>query len=837
MPRTLNLTWKGLYTYQNQFSQVPEGAMAIADNVVIDREGIVSSRRGFAQYGIGTGSTYINTINSYQDKLILHLGNNTIVYDSDDAGTWVAYSGTYNVPDPTDESSRIRFAGANKNLYFVTEEGIEKLDSVTGTIRTAGAPNGLGGTGTTTGASGFMSNNVNVAYRVVWGYRDANNNLILGAPSDRIIVTNNSGGTRNVSLTFQVPAGITTDWFYQVYRSGESASLADEPNDEMQQVYEDNPTAGQISSSSVTITDTTPNDLRQATLYTSPSQEGIENANWEPPFAKDIATFKGYMFYANTRSPHRFFLTLIAVGGTDGLQVGDTITFTRSGGSPTFTLTAAVAENAALGEFQVHTGGTPAENIEDTARSMINIMNAYASNTLVNGYYTSGFADLPGQLLFEEHSLTTSSFSVISSRTTCWQPRIPTSGTTTTNVSTNEVSPNRVYISKFQQPEAVPLLNYLDIGSADEPIIRILALRDGLFILKTDGVWRISGETLGSFRVALLDGTVKILAANSAVTLANQVFFFSEQGIVAASDSGVAVVSRAIEGDLLELSSDLFPNFDDLTFAVSYESDRKYILGTITTSADTAATQLFVYNTFTNTWTRWVRTFTTGYVNPEDNKLYFGTEDVSDAVLRQERKDFALTDYADESYSVTITSASGMVINLVDTSEIEVGMTLEQSGFRAIVEEVTSSTVIVVDRDLAFVAGPASVFRPIEISVRTIQLDAKEPTFLKHYRDFSMLFSDAAFEQLIVRFRSDFIPDPIEVVVEPNDVGGWGEFQWGLLPWGGGQSIQQRIRTLVPQSTQRANWLIIEMELEQAFTTFSLNGAGLVYEMMDTRMR
>ena len=37
--------------------------------------------------------------------------------------------------------------------------------------------------------------------------------------------------------------------------------------------------------------------------------------------------------------------------------------------------------------------------------------------------------------------------------------------------STNEEAKNRIYYSKYQQPEAVPILNYIDVGAKDKEIL------------------------------------------------------------------------------------------------------------------------------------------------------------------------------------------------------------------------------------------------------------------------------------------------------------------------------------------------------------------------------
>jgi len=209
-----------------------------------------------------------------------------------------------------DNGYKMRSLEALRNFYFTTSEGIYKLDSITSTPRKAGVVRALGGTGTTTGSTGFLLDDTAVAYRMVWGYIDENNNLLLGAPSQRVVVPNSSGGSRDVSLTFSIPAAITTEYFYQIYRTLGTVGAAVEPSDELQFVIEGNPTAGEISAKEFTVLDQTPYSLMRATLYTSPSQEGIANANLEPPYAKDMDIFKNSAFYANIKQKQRLTLAL-----------------------------------------------------------------------------------------------------------------------------------------------------------------------------------------------------------------------------------------------------------------------------------------------------------------------------------------------------------------------------------------------------------------------------------------------------------------------------------------------------------------------------------------------
>ena len=210
-------------------------------------------------------------------------------------------------------------------------------------------------------------------------------------------------------------------------------------------------------------------------------------------------------------------------------------------------------------------------------------------------------------------------------------------------VSDNEVKPNRLFFSKSDRPEAVPLVNFIDVGGRDDAIERIVALRDNLFIMKEDGVYILTGEE-GNFNVRLLDNSTFILAPDSASVLNNQIFMLSSQGVATVSDTGIGVVSRPIEDKILEVSNDRF-NFRTIAFGTSYESDRSYILWLPTATTDTTATQAFRFNTFNRSWVRWTIDARAGMVNPVDDKLYISSGDSS--FIRQERKNDDRTDFAD----------------------------------------------------------------------------------------------------------------------------------------------------------------------------------------------
>jgi hypothetical protein len=245
--------------------------------------------------------------------------------------------------------------------------------------------------------------------------------------------------------------------------------------------------------------------------------------------------------------------------------------------------------------------------------------------------------------------------------------------------SDNEESPNRVYYSKYSQPEAVPSLNYVDVDTKDDAIERIVALRDNLFIFKPNGIYILSGFE-PPFNVRLLDNSSNLVAPDSAVVLNNQIFAMTKQGIATITESGVALISRKIENLILDVTTSQF-DYKYKVFGVGYENDRAYLVFTQTKKADTYATQCFRYNIFEQTWTKWTVPATCGLIRKLDDKAYFA-DPVRKYVLK-ERKDRAREDHADRNFDLFITSnaVNGAVVRLSDISEVTAGDVIVQTQY------------------------------------------------------------------------------------------------------------------------------------------------------------
>lgn len=245
--------------------------------------------------------------------------------------------------------------------------------------------------------------------------------------------------------------------------------------------------------------------------------------------------------------------------------------------------------------------------------------------------------------------------------------------------SQDEEKRNRIYYSKFLQPEAVPLVNTIDVGATDKAILRIFPLRDTLFVLKEDGLFRISGE-VAPFPLSLFDTSCILLAPDSVSVSNNVIYAWTQQGISAITESGVIPsVTRPIDTDILRIASSDFTNFKTATWGLGYESDNSYTVFTTKNTNDTVATIAYRYSNLTSSWTTFDKTDTCGIVNFADDKEYFGCGDRN--FIEQERKNFTRLDYADREINSTIDPNNylGNVIKLSSVSDLTLGDVLVQN--------------------------------------------------------------------------------------------------------------------------------------------------------------
>lgn len=904
----------GLYPQFNPINSAPEGALLEADNCIIDREGILGLRRGYRRFG-SSALTDPKALGEFKDKL-LALDGTTIKYN-DTGENMASWAGTYNPPDA---NNRIRFREIRDNLYFATDEGLRKNDSLVGNGPVpAGMPQALDISVSLTGSAGWMSPNTQVGYRVVWRRTDASNYLLLGAPSFRETAVNanssvllnwaggvchvehtahgystsdqvsisgatdpiyngtftitvldadnysymlpvgpennddkadhagTSGIARNVELVFTIPDDIVVGDKWELYRTEASASASADPGDEHKKIKEGMIAAEHLAVGTITHTDTLGESFLGENLYTNITDQTLSQSNDRPPWCTDFTVWKGHGWFANTKREHELCIEITDLTSMSG----GTLTFT----SPSRTYTGAATEDLESQQFQVHSAQiTTAQNIEQTAKSLIRAINRDTGQSGLYAYYISGVNDPPGKILIRKRKLNQAVFTVVAS-SEIGDNFLP--GLSSAVSSEEDAKVNNLQRGKFEQIEASPRLSgSQEVGSEKFKIVRILPLRDSLIVLKEEGIWRVSGESETSFVYKQLDPSTRILCPESAVVLDNAVYCVSNQGVVKVSESGTAIVSRPIEDEFKKLFS--FTNFKTLTYAVAYESDRKYVLFTQESSTDMYPKIAWVYDFLTQAWTTMRKNVDVAHVLFGEDKLYLTS--ATDNFILQERKSFGTSneDFMDESYDATIDSIGTATVNGVSQAAAYItfpagavddnlatdavrGYLLEQGSSEFTITHSTpisgTQHAVIFDDDIydgamsRLTENPCTTTRPIIARVRWAPEDMGSVALMKHVSTVQIYMEDNQAEHNKVGFLSDVDHAEVMLTVNTAPTSGWGVSEWGEAAWGDEDDASTPLRVVVPRQYQRCRALSLTYEHAFAKERFSILNVAYTFRV------
>lgn len=850
---------EGLISSPNELT-LPSGGLVEAFNVQVRRKGIYEPRRGFS---LGNGPASFGDM-KVQTAAAKNFFGITHVIDAGGNG----YIGNVELPGflPRDNSlQRINMVQTGDRLW-VSDRQFTKAVSFTGAFGSlAQAPAGLPqpndmrlNTRSSWTEPGWMATNTSVAYRATFVYY-LDGRLIESAPSNRIVATNTgSPANPNLRLSFQSFAGTVEPQFVRLYRS-EAVPIGVTPSDELflavEQAYS-HPTG-------VTdILDTQPEALLGPPLYTNPvTGDGILSANFPPPNGVDVELFDGRLWVANTRGPSRATVTLIGVGAPNGLQAGDTITvngvtYTANGGGTT--------------GFALSTGGTPTQNIETTARNLVDTINNHNRSltppaTLAR--YLSSVDDAPGIIGFEWQTPTGAvGANVTVSRSSAWQ---------ITQQTTVDHRPHGVSFSKQDQPDAFPATNFILVNTSAASILRIKALRDRLFVFKTDGLYIISGTA--PYRVDMLDDTA-ILVSPDAIAQCNGVLYaLTLQGAVAITDSGVRIVSLPVEQLIRKTLADAGvgedftgakyqQNLKDLgrkTFAVAYETERLVTFWL-------AGSLGLAFNTLYNVWTinlaplvdaassrrrTVVPLLTLGAL---ERLEWAGVEPTSGAMWLwqeqqewKERKRLDRWDNADEVPDAGDLSGEPTIATVLpwsDTTNVRVGDALQVlSKNDADLPAVPASlaiavrivgktpTSLVIDAPLAFDIFSVSeapgtdvrtvISRAIPVLLRYAPITAGQPHLTKSFREATFHFMDYSVERANVICTTELVtnlpPDATQPVQGPPNL--WTETRDSdevPVP-------RDNKRRLIPHDKARGTQLVIGWEVFEPFCHWLLCGVSV----------
>lgn len=649
---------KGWWSNTNALSARPAGALSVAENVEIRALDELSPARGQApQAGNypGSSSSRFSTGTVYAGVNFEHHTGNRLVKEAGGVFTDVASGLT----PPT--GFRMRFAEAGDDLYLTTDAGVKVVDGDAGTPGAPGVRRSpdIIQIGRVTG-SGWLADGFIVGYRTVFGRNDGEGKPVLGAPSGRRII--DTGAIATTEVNVHIPADIPAGYFLQVYRTAQVA-VGFDPGDDMRLVYEAPITSAHVSAGFVLVEDETPDVARGPALYTNAQQEGINQANNQPPLVSDIAAFRQCLIGANITRAHASIIRLLSP-----LTVGETITIAGR------TYTAQVGADYAAREFATVTSGSVAYNIEATAISLVNAITKDPSGAPVEAVYASGGSDAPGIISLQGLTLTATAFTISSTEGNKFIPDV-----TVAVSSVSDRLKNGLAISKPGLPYAFPSASYhtMRVGSAETEILRIVALKESVWVFKDgDGTWRLTGYGPGEFRADPVGDQVQLLAPDSVAVVGGVGYALTNKGVIAFSDNGIEVVDVAIENVIRSLINTPAKRATVRATAVGvgYEVDteQKYILYLPEAAGDTYATQAVVFNTAPEIlgWTRRVDELglaTGAYVNAS-GKLVQGYPFGPTTTV--ERKLGTASDYL-SLYGSSVTVFGGSVGNRFTTDSLD----------------------------------------------------------------------------------------------------------------------------------------------------------------------
>lgn len=677
-----------------------------------------------------------------------------------------------------------------------------------------------------------------VAYQWVFGrvetQVDGTTITRLGAPSAGATCNNFYPFSIDTTVFATIPKNSDQLTFVQLYRSLQTTSVEESPLSQYSLVYERDLTANEINGTdrSILITDSLSDLLVGAALYSGSDQEGAQQANDPPPMCWDMCVFNDFALYFNTTQPTTLTFTILAVGAPNGVQVNDTITIAGEYLGVPFSevFTGKASPNEQNNEFLITTAGTSAQNITDVSSSLLRAIN-YNIDLPVHAIYLSTSTGVPGQILFEADNPSVEPFTVTASaHTGAYDPAL-----TGIDSDINTVS-NRVGASKIQKLEAVPVFNSNFVGDASSPILRGIALRNYVIVLKSDGVYKITGSTPNTLSVTTFDLTTKVIGPDTAVALDSAVWMLSTQGVVKISDGGIELKSIPIDNQLNALKGAILTNLVQNSFAMAYEDDQKYIL-CVPVSENDFAEREYNFNYITNAWTTWSRNFYYGFVSQLQSVIYVARADSDNVSVSIERKNYSYRDYSDESLTKTIISVDGDVVTLNNVTGVKAGDIFYQTTllFCYVLSVDSDASTVTLQAEMEFTPGSVTIYTSYLCRISWKEVYGENPTILRQFIEGQILFKNTRFSAAYLTFITDFSNSDAALDLGAYGLVFWGLFGWGTQPWGG-VAYPKSLRFLIPQEKQQGSYIQPSFLIQQAWSDWKLQGLSIDYENLSVEV-
>lgn len=577
-------------------------------------------------------------------------------------------------------------------------------------------------------------------------------------------------------------------------------------------------------------------------LYTNPSDGDLSRKpNLLPPTANVIEQWKGSMFYGATAQ--RESIELIHTGGKQTSIPNFSLRYTDD-------ISGAAAENFNIRLIN-SSQNKPSPSVIIKKRVQLLCYTINTASTKWIAYYNNDIAESPGA--FTVISRQAHRPFLVFSPPNPWvgiEPPLPqtfdVNGFDKVQSVTDAVK-NRVYWSKANQPEAVPF--YVDVGASDKFVLSLKRLKDGLIVVKEDGIFSLYGEpATGIMSVREIDSTIKGVSSTGVTTLGNRVYAKTDHGVVAITESSTAIVSRKQIEPLVKGKDE---DYTQDTIMYANEADRTlYMCTSVNPATNTRIT--YAYNFLTGSWSEISQLFDGGIVI--DSNLPLGTPALNnnrfiilgDTVYR-ERKENTKLDWCNSEVLITVASVTngGRTINFSGSTVYPAGWALgtdnKPSATFSLFRVVSSSPgSVTLDRPSSIVASnQVYLFEPISSVIRTAPIDGGDSSVVKHLTKFVINTKYDALSMIDIEFRNDWFRNTTPIRWEKEEVRrGWGTGAWGRFPWGNAPNEtliyltepSQIVQTEMPRATQKSSFI-------QAEITHAVACEGMFIQQMSFEVR
>lgn len=477
--------------------------------------------------------------------------------------------------------------------------------------------------------------------------------------------------------------------------------------------------------------------------------------------------------------------------------------------------------------------------ISRTAASIVKAIN-YAPSGAYYGFSLVQSDDtFPGKFRVEARSFGASQFTVTSNYPNQWTPTLNTAASNDQK-SQNDAFRNGLMWSKPDQPESVPLKNIFRVGSADDPIKRIWAARDALFVFKErDGLWIIRGETEANWTKNQLDVTAKLYAPDSLASVNNTIYALMEAGICEISDTGVAIISFPIRDQLFTAYTTYAADVKAKAFGIGNDIDGKYILS-LPQGSSTYTQKQICFDVYSRIFCgNWNIDSTAGRLNPYDQKIYLAPNENK---IKKEIRSFEATDFVDEYQTLSITNidGTGLILTLSTVAGISVNDVIKQGSLYAYVLAVDNAqSKVTVDMIEAWTLSVANVvhYKALDVKVEWNSEFAGNPAGFKHFYELNLLQKSSFLITSTFYFRNDINGAENSIsILAPSYSGNWGDFTWGDEVWGGDPTSNTPVRLGVPRTHARCSQLRVRWEHKVAYSWFQVQGISLSFNPTSTRI-